>query len=131
MAPPRADMVAAPRAVAAPATATVVFRDDLAADIPRVDSAGPALVLDALELRLDVRARRAHLRLRGDTPLVSFQLASDIVVRGGAAAFDAHLQIAAGGHRFELALPDIELAPRSYLGERYLEVRVPFVRRRF
>ena len=62
---------------------------------------------------------------------MSFRLASDISVRRGAAAFDTRLEIAIAGHRLAVDLPALELAPRSYLGERYLEVRVPIVRRTF
>lgn len=133
---PAAKIAAAPLLTPMAATATTAPRpqtigEEFDARLTRLETQIATLELDAIELRFDKRTRHAHLLVRGDTSLVSFRLSSDISLRRGAAAIDARLEVAVAGHRLAIALPDVELAPRSYLGERYLEVRVPFVRRTF
>lgn len=108
--------------------------DDLAARLARlgeaIDAELSALSLDAVQFRIDGRARRAYLGVHRDGARGGFRLETSIGVRRDAAAIDTRLEVAIGGRRLALVVP-IELAPRSYLGERYLEVRVPIIRQPF
>ena len=123
--PPAAAMTSAPR----PGVG-----DDLAALLARlgeaIDAELGALSLDAVQFRIDGRARRAYLGVHRDGPRVGFRIESSIGVRRDAAAIDTRLELAIGGRHLALVVP-IELVPRSYLGERYLEVRVPIIRQPF
>ncbi len=91
---------------------------------------GP-LTLDTVKFRVDGRARRANLRLAGETRYLSLHVRGDVHFRRGAAEVDAAIDLVVGGHALRLELPDFEVLPRSYLGERYVEVRVPLVRGSF
>lgn len=95
-----------------------------------IDAELGALSLDAVQFRIDGRARRAFLGVHRDGPRVGFRIESSIGVRRDAAAIDTRLELAIAGRHLALVVP-IELAPRSYLGERYLEVRVPIIRQPF
>lgn len=128
---PPAPALLTPMAAAGATPRPQTIGEQFDAHLTRLETQIATLELDAIELRFDKRARRARLLLHGESSLLSFRLSSDISLRRGAAAFDARLEVAVAGHRLAIALPDVELAPRSYLGERYLEVRVPFVRRTF
>jgi len=90
-----------------------------------------ALTLDALEFRLDGRARRATVRLRGDTRYLSLHVDGDVHFADGAAQIDARVDLAVAGRHLHLQLPELQVVPRSYLGERYVELRVPLLRTRF
>ncbi len=83
-----------------------------------------------MQFRIDGRARRAYLGVHRDGPRVGFRIESSIGVRRDAAAIDTRLELAIGGRHLALVVP-IELVPRSYLGERDLEVRVPIIRQPF
>ncbi len=108
--------------------------DDFAARVARlgeaIDAQLGALSLDAVTFRIDGRARRAYLGIHGDTSRVGFRIDSSIGLRKDAAAIDTRLELAIGGRHLAMVIP-IELVPRSYLGERYLEVRVPIIRQPF
>jgi hypothetical protein len=123
--PPAAAMTSAPRPG---------IGDDLAARLARlgeaIDAELGALSLDAVQFRIDGRARRAYLGVHRDGPRVGFRIESSIGVRRDAAAIDTRLEAAIGGRHLALVVP-IELVPRSYLGERYLEVSVPIIRQPF
>jgi hypothetical protein len=90
------------------------------------DHVGP-LTLHVLDLRFDGRARRAHLRLRGETRYLSLRIDGDVEFHHGAAQVDARLELGIAGRQLRLELPDFEVVPRSFGGERYLEVRVPLL----
>jgi hypothetical protein len=90
-----------------------------------------ALTLDAVKFRIDGPARRARLRIAGESRYLSLKLEGDIHFRRGAAEVDAAVDLVVGGHAVRLELPDFEVMPRSYLGERYVEVRVPLIRGSF
>lgn len=89
------------------------------------------LTQDALRLQIDGRARRARVRLAGDTRYLSLRVSGDMHFRRGAAEVDARIDLLIGGHKLALELPDFEVVPRSYAGERYVEVRVPLLRGSF
>ncbi len=90
-----------------------------------------ALSLDAVRFRLDGRARRAHLRLAGESRWLSLTIEGDVHFRGGGAQVEAAIDLTLAGRGLRLELPDFEVVPRSFLGERYVEVRLPLVRGTF
>ena len=93
-----------------------------------VDGHLRALTLDTVQFKLDGRTRRARLRFAGgDSGFLSLKLESNIHFRHGAAAIDTALQVGIAGHAVRLELPKFEVVPRSYLGERYVEIRVPVI----
>ncbi|MBZ0232011.1 MAG: hypothetical protein K8M05_06630 [Deltaproteobacteria bacterium] len=89
------------------------------------------LTLDSVKLEIDGRARRAHLRLAGETRYLSMTIQSDVHFRSGAAAVDAVIDLRVAGRGLRLELPDFEVMPRSYLGEKYVELRLPILRGTF
>jgi hypothetical protein len=89
------------------------------------------LTLDRVTFRVDGRQRRARLRLAGETRYLSMTIQSDVHFRQGAAKVDAAIDLRVAGRGLRLELPDFEVLPRSYLGERYVEVRLPLVRGTF
>jgi hypothetical protein len=89
------------------------------------------LTQDSLRLRIDGRARRARVRLAGETRYLSLRVSGDLHFRRGAAEVDARIDLLIGGHTLGLELPDFEVVPRSFAGERYVEVRVPLLRGSF
>lgn len=90
-----------------------------------------ALSLDTIKFRIDGQRRRAHLRLAGETRYLALKIEGDIHFRRGAAEVDAKVDLMIAGHAVRFELPDFEVMPRSYLGERYVEVRVPLFRGSF
>lgn len=91
----------------------------------------PHLRLDNIEFRVDRGARRANLSLHGGGDRVSVRLDSVLGYARGAATIDTRLDVAIGDRHLAIDLPVLELAPRSYRGESYLELRVPLFRRPF
>ena len=96
-----------------------------------VDGHLGALTLDAVKFRIDGRQRRAKLRLAGESHFLSLTLEGDVHFRRGGAEVDAKIDLMVAGHAVHFELPDFEVMPRSYLGERYVEVRVPLLRGTF
>ena len=111
------------------------FREQIEARLTElgnsVDGHLRLLTLDSVQFKLDGHARHARLRLAGDTGFLSLKLESNVHFRHGAASIDAAVQVAIAGHALRLELPDFEVVPRSYLGERYVEIRVPVIRGSF
>jgi hypothetical protein len=90
------------------------------------------LSLDLIALRVDGRRRRVHLGVAaGERGFLSFQLGGDFHFVDGLARVTTRIDLAIAGHTLELELPEVELAPASYRGERGVEVRLPIVNRRF
>ena len=104
------------------------FADKLTEVGDAVDGHLGLLTGDRLDLRIDGRARRAHLRLRGgQRRYLAFRLDGEVHLEHGAAVIDARLELGIAGRPLTLELPDLELVPRSFAGERYLEVRLPLL----
>ena len=60
-----------------------------------------------------------------------FKLASDIHFTRGVARIQARIDLGLGKHVVHLELPDFEMAPAEYHGERGVEIRLPLFRRAF
>ena len=96
-----------------------------------IDAHLGALSAGVVSLRFDGRAREVHLGfdLRGDNVSVKFR--SDVQVRGGVARVDARIDLRLVGRHVHVELPDFEVVPRSYDGDRYVELRLPLFTGRF
>lgn len=87
---------------------------------------------EMLSLRFDGRRRRAFVRLGGgDAQYLTFRLASDVHFTDGLARVTTRLDLGLAGHRLSLELPDFEMTPTEFHGERGVVVRLPLFRRTF
>ena len=87
---------------------------------------------DMLGVRFDGRRRLARVRLGGadrGERLLTLRFAGDVHFTAGVARIQARLDLGVAGHVMQLELPDVEMAPASYRGERGVEVRLPLFRR--
>lgn len=90
------------------------------------------LSADMIGLTFDARRRRMHARLGGgDDQMLSFRLASDVQFTEGLARIKTKIDLSFRGRSFQLELPEMEMVPASYRGERGVEVRLPLFRRRW
>lgn len=96
-----------------------------------IDAHLGALSAGVVSLKFDGRSRQIHLGfdLEGDN--ASFEFRSDVVVRGGVARIDARIDLRLVGRHVHVELPDVEVVPRSFGGDRYVEVRLPLLTGRF
>lgn len=87
---------------------------------------------DMLSLRFDGRRRRAYVRLGGgNAQYLTFRLASDVHFTQGVARVRLRVDLAIAGRALRLQLPDVEMTPTDYQGERGVVVRLPLFRRNF
>lgn len=87
---------------------------------------------DFLGMKFDGRRRHARVRIgTGDGQLLRFRLDSDWHFAQGKARIQARLALGIGEHHWHLELPDMEMVPTSYRGERGVEVRLPLYERRW
>jgi hypothetical protein len=85
---------------------------------------------DVLGLKFDGRRRRAKLRLgTGEGEYLRFRLDSDWHFAQGKARIVAKVHLGIGSHQLDIELPDMEMAPANYRGERGVEIRIPFFER--
>jgi hypothetical protein len=87
---------------------------------------------DILAMKFDGRNRYARIRLgTGEGEHLRFRLDSDWYFTQGKARVQARLAIGIGVHQIDLELPDIDMVPASYRGERGVEIRLPIYERRW
>jgi hypothetical protein len=87
---------------------------------------------EMIGLEIDARRRRAYVRVSaGDERFLTFKLASDIHFTEGLARVHTRVDLRFRGRALELELPEVEMVPASYRGERGVELRLPLFRRRF
>jgi hypothetical protein len=87
---------------------------------------------EMVALRVDGRKRRAFVALGGgDERYLTLRLASDIHFTDGLARVNTRVDLTFRGRKLELELPEMEMVPASYRGERGVELRLPLFRRRF
>ena len=87
---------------------------------------------DVLSMTFDGRRRRAYLRVGGgDARFLEFKLASDVYFYDGKAQINARIDLTIAGNKMQLELPEMEMVPASYRGERGVEVRLPIFKRNF
>jgi hypothetical protein len=91
-----------------------------------------ALSKETLTLRFDGRRRRAHVRFGGgETQYLTFRLASDVHFTEGLARISTRVDLSIAGRALHLELPEVEMTPTEYRGERGVVVRLPLLRRVF
>lgn len=87
---------------------------------------------DTIGLRFDGRRRRAFVRLgAGSVRYLTFSLASNIHFTQGMARIDTRINLSVAGRAYAFKLPEVEMVPASYRGERGVEIRVPLFKRTF
>ncbi len=87
---------------------------------------------ETLSLRFDGRRRRAYVRVgAGEGQYLKLHLASDVQFIGGLARINTRVDLSIAGRVLRLELPEVEMTPTEYHGERGLVVRVPLFRRSF
>lgn len=87
---------------------------------------------ETLTLRFDGRRRRAHVRVGGgEAGYLRFHLASDVQFIGGLARINTRVDLAIAGRALRLELPEVEMTPTEYHGDRGVVVRLPLFRRTF
>ena len=87
---------------------------------------------DMVQLRVDARRRRAHLRIGGgDSEGLAVRLDGDIQFDDLNARVCARLDVALRGHAVQLELPTFEMSPVSYRGDHGVELRVPLFVQQF
>lgn len=87
---------------------------------------------DMLRMQFDGRRRRAYFRVGGgDEQILTFRLASDVLFRDGRALINTTVDLAIAGRALHLELPELEMVPASFRGERGVEVRWPVFKRTF
>ena len=86
---------------------------------------------DMLALKFDGRRRRARVRFGMGEGYLRFKLDSDWHFTSGKARIAAKLDLGIGQHQWHLELPDMEMVPASYAGERGVEIRLPLFERRW
>lgn len=91
-----------------------------------------ALSFEVVDMRFDAKQRKARLKLSaGDDEHLSLRVDSKILFRSGYARVHAKIDLHIVGQELSFELPDFDMVPRSYHGERYVEVRLPLIERRF
>ena len=87
---------------------------------------------DVVAMSFDGRRRRAFVRVgAGDARYLEFKVASDVQFLDGRARIYARIDVAVAGRSLHLELPEMEMVPASYRGERGVEVRLPLFERTF
>jgi hypothetical protein len=90
------------------------------------------LTYDMLHLRVDAEHRAAKIAIGGgDRRVVKLRVAGDVEVVDGTARIHSRLALGLGGKQLDVRLPNVDVAPASYHGERGVEVRLPLLRRAF
>jgi hypothetical protein len=87
---------------------------------------------ETLSLRFDGRRRRAYVRFGGgEAQYLTFRLASDVHFTDGLARISTRVDLSIAGRALHLDLPEVEMTPTEYRGERGVVVRLPLFRRNF
>lgn len=87
---------------------------------------------DMLALRFDGQHRRARVKFGMiDSDFVTFKFDSVVHFSDGLAKIQARIDVGIAGHVVHVDLPDMEMAPTEYHGERGVELRVPLYQRFF
>lgn len=90
------------------------------------------LSFNLVDMRFDAFARRAKLRLGGELgSQLSLRINGDIHFQHGLARVKTRVELGVVGHRFNVELPEFEMVPQSWAGERWVEVRLPLLEGHF
>jgi hypothetical protein len=87
---------------------------------------------DILMMKFDGRRRYARIRFgTGEGQYLRFKFDSDWYFTQGKARVLSRVDLGIGDHQFHLELPDIDMVPASYRGDRGVEIRLPLFERRW
>lgn len=90
------------------------------------------LSMELVALRFDGRRRRMHVGVgTGQGQYLSFRVGGELHFVDGLARVTTQVELGVAGHKLQLQLPEMEVAPTSYRGERGVEVRLPILSGRF
>lgn len=85
-------------------------------------------------MKFDGRRRKAHMRVGTsavDEKYLVFNVEADMHFTNGVGQVAARLELGIAGHTIAFELPDFEMAPTEYRGDRGVEIRVPLFKRAF
>lgn len=90
---------------------------------------------DVLALTFDGRRRLAKIRFgthgSENERYLTFRVDSDVHFTDGMAKVTARLELGIAGHLVHVDLPDFEMVPAEYRGDRGVEIRLPLLKRSF
>ena len=87
---------------------------------------------DMIGMRFDGRRRRAFVRVgMGDAQYLTLRIASDVQFTQGLARINTRVDLVVGGRQLHLELPEVEMLPTEYRGDRGVQVRLPLFKRSF
>lgn len=90
------------------------------------------LSADTLEMQFDARKRKARVKFGlFDSEYATFTVDTLIHFQDGLAQIDARLCVGIANRVMHIDLPQIEMLPTEYHGERGVQLRLPFYRRYF
>ena len=90
---------------------------------------------DVLALTFDGRRRLAKIRFgthgSENERYLTFRVDGDVRFTEGMAKVTARVELGVAGHLVQLELPDFEMVPAAYRGDRGVEIRLPLFKRAF
>jgi hypothetical protein len=87
-----------------------------------------AITFNSLDMNFDGHKRIAHLRMQaGEAKKVALGIDSDVAFKSGFARVNATIKFGIAGKTWKLELPEFDMVPRSWDGERYVELRLPVI----
>ncbi len=90
------------------------------------------LTLELLALRFDGRRRRMHVGVgTGDSRYLSLRISGDLHFTSGMAKVTTQVQLGLAGRTLSLELPEVEVEPTSFRGERGVMLRLPILQGTF
>ncbi|HTM22858.1 MAG TPA: hypothetical protein VL172_20185 [Kofleriaceae bacterium] len=86
------------------------------------------LSFNLVNFKFDGFDQRARLRLGGQLgSQLSLRIDGDVHFQHGLARVKTRVELGIVGRQLKLELPDFEMVPRSFGGERWVEVRLPLL----
>ena len=90
------------------------------------------LSMDMIGMRFDGRRRKAFVRVgMGDEQYLTLRIASDVQFTAGGAHINTRVDLTVAGRGLHLELPEVEMVPTEYHGDRGVQVRLPLFKRTF
>jgi hypothetical protein len=90
------------------------------------------LSADMIGMRFDGRRRKAYVRVgMGDEQYLTLRIASDVQFSQGAARINTRVDLTVAGRGLHLELPEVEMVPTEFHGDRGVAVRLPIFKRTF
>lgn len=90
------------------------------------------LTLELLALRFDGRRHRMHVGVgTGDSRYLSLQISGDLHFTSGMAKVTTQVRLGLAGRTLSLELPEVEVEPTSFRGERGVMLRLPILQGTF